>query len=159
MADFSRLSEDWTKWASRIGLSNVAVSPVDGNAIGFTSDDHSFYLRHDGDWWTIDVIDDRGRRYDGTAAFSTFDLAEKFLIWRWGSTMRNVLGAPIFGPELYKLGRSTDVAVLTTENEWIFEIQSEVGSARLPEPQATIFSHLMLKPVDELEQIFQGGAS
>lgn len=125
----------------------------------FISDDQSFYLRYDGDWWTIDVVDDRGRRYNDTAKFSNFDLAERFLVWRWGSTMRDVLGARIFGPELYKSGRSTDVVVLPTENEWIFELQSAVGRARLPEPQATIFSHLMLKTVDEIEQMIKNGVA
>lgn len=148
------------EWSNRIGMANVSSSCIaDDSAIGFMSDDHSFYLREDGNWWTIDVVDDRGRRYNDTARFSTFDLAEKFLIWRWGSTMRDVLGARIFGPELYKSGRSTDVAVLPTENEWIFELQSEVGRARLPEPQATIFSHLMSKPVEEIEQTLTEGVA
>ncbi|KUI34681.1 hypothetical protein AU195_09155 [Mycobacterium sp. IS-1496] len=141
-------------------MSNVSVSPIeDGSAIGFVSDDESFYLRSDGTWWAIDVVNDRGRRYNDIARFSTFDLAEKFLIWRWGSTMRDVLGAKISGPELYKLGRSADVVVLPTENEWLFELQSEAGTARLSEPQATIFSHLMLKPVDEIEQMVKHGVS
>ena len=141
-------------------MANVSVSPVeDGNAIGFTSDDQSFYLRNDDGWWTIDVVNDRGRRYNDTAKFSTFDLAEKFLIWRWGSTMRDVLGAKIFGPALYKSGRSADVVVLPTENEWLFELQSEVGTARLSEPDATIFSHVMSKSVDEIEQMVKEGVA
>lgn len=41
-------------------MANLSVPPGgDGSAIGFTSDDHSFYLRHDDEWWTIDVVDDR----------------------------------------------------------------------------------------------------
>ncbi len=139
-------------------MANVSVSPVrDSSEIGFVSDDESFYLRNDDGWWTIDVVNDRGRRYNDTAKFSTFDLAEKFLIWRWGSTMRDVLGARIFGPELYKLGRSADVVVVPTENEWFFELQSKVGKARLSEPHATIFSHLMLKPVAEIERMVKQG--
>ncbi|MGE2736072.1 hypothetical protein [Mycolicibacterium vaccae] len=158
MADFSRLSNDWTRWSSRIGLANVSASTAgDGSAIEFTSDDQSFYLRDDGDWWAIDVVNDRGQRYNDTAKFSTFDLAQKYLIWRWGSTMRDVLGASIFGPELYKLGRSADVVVVPTENEWLFELQSEAGRARLSEPDATIFSHLMSKSVHEIEQMIEAG--
>lgn len=67
--------------------------------------------------------------------------------------MRDVLGAKIFGPELYALGRSVNVVVLPTENEWLFELQSEAGSARLSEPDATIFSHLMSKSADEIERM------
>ncbi|MEZ0339872.1 hypothetical protein ACAG25_07805 [Mycobacterium sp. pV006] len=158
MADFSRLSNDWTKWSRRIGLANISVSPTeDGSAIGFTSEDQSFYLRNDGDWWTIDVVNDRGQRYEDTAKLSTFDLAKKFLIWRWGSTMRDVLGASVFGPEMYKLGRSADDVVVPTENEWLFELQSEAGRARLSEPHATIFSHVMSKSLDEIEKMIEVG--
>jgi hypothetical protein len=160
VADFTRLSNDWTEWSNRIRLANVSVSPArDSNEIGFTSDDQSFFLRMENSWWTIDVVNDRGRRYNDTAKFSTFDLAEKFLIWRWGSTMRDVLGAKILGPKLYALGHSADVVVLPTENEWLFELQSEAGSARLSEPDATIFSHLMSKSVDEIEQMVKEGVA
>ena len=140
-------------------MANVSVSPArDDTEIGFISDDQSFFLRKDDGWWTLDVINDRGQRYNDIARFSTFELAEKFLIWRWGSTMRDVLGARIFGPELYALGRSTEVVVVPTENEWMFELQSEAGRARLSEPAATIFSHLMSKSADEIEQMIEGVA-
>jgi hypothetical protein len=140
-------------------MANVSVSPARGDTeVGFISDDQSFFLRKDDGWWTLDVINDRGARYNDVARFSTFDLAEKFLIWRWGSTMRDVLGARIFGPELYALGRSSDVVVVPTENEWLFELRSDVGSVRLSEPAATIFSHLMSKSADEIEQMIEGVA-
>lgn len=71
--------------------------------------------------------------------------------------MRDVLGAKIFGPELYALGRSADVVVLPTENEWLFELRSDAGRARLSEPDATIFSHLISKSVDEIEQMVKEG--
>jgi hypothetical protein len=140
-------------------MANVSVSAArDDTEVDFLSDDQSFYLRKDDGWWTLDVINDRGARYNDVARFSTFDLAEKFLIWRWGSTMRDVLGARIFGPELYALGRSSDVVVVPTENEWLFELQSDAGSVRLSEPAATIFSHLMSKSADEIEQMIEGVA-
>jgi hypothetical protein len=139
-------------------MANVSVSPVrDDTEIDFTSDDQSFYLRKDDGWWAVDVVNDRGRRYNDIAKFSTFELAEVFLIWRWGSTMRDVLGLAILGPELYALGRSADVVVLPTETEWLFELQSQAGRARLAEPDATIFSHLMSKSADELEQMVREG--
>ncbi len=139
-------------------MANVSVATAgDGVGIGFTSDDQSFYLRNEHGWWAIDVVNERGRRYNDIAKFSSFNLAEKFLIWRWGSTMRDVLGAKLFGPQLYALGHSSDVVVRPTENEWLFELQSELGSARLSEPDATIFSHLMLKSAEEIEQMLEEG--
>lgn len=73
--------------------------------------------------------------------------------------MRDVLSAKVFGPELYALGRNADVVVLSTENEWLFELQSDAGRARLSEPDATIFSHLMSKSADELEQMVEEGVA
>ncbi|OBF98675.1 hypothetical protein A5790_02790 [Mycobacterium sp. 852002-51152_SCH6134967] len=158
MPDFSRLSKNWTEWSAKMGMANVSVSPsLDHTEIGFTSDDQSFYLRQEDGWWTVDVVNDRGRRYNDIAKLSTFDLAEIFLVWRWGSTMRDVLGRKMFDPELYSLGRSEDVVVLPTANEWIFELQSGAGRAHLAEPDATIFSHLMSKSVDEVEQMVEEG--
>lgn len=139
-------------------MANVSVAAAgDDGEIGFTSDDQSFYLRNDNGWWVIDVVNDRGRRYNDIAKFSSFNLAEKFLIWRWGSTMRDVLGAKILGPQLYALGHSGDVVVRPSDREWFFELQSEVGNAQLPEPDATIFSHVMLKSAEEIEQMLEEG--
>src|SRR5829696_2515436 len=51
-------------------------------------------------------------------SFLTSTSPRNFLFGRWGSTMRDVLGKEIFGPRLYALGRSPDVVVGPTENEW-----------------------------------------
>ncbi|WP_082964027.1 hypothetical protein [Mycobacterium sp. 852002-51961_SCH5331710] len=139
-------------------MADVAVSPTEDNTeIGFVSTDQRFYLREEDGWWTVDVVNDRGARYNDIARFSTFGLAEKFLIWRWGSTLRDVLGVKMFDPELYALGRNADVVVLPADKEWYFELQSGEGQARLAEPDATIFSHLMTKSVDEIEQLVREG--
>lgn len=139
-------------------MADVAVSPTEDNTeIGFVSTDQRFYLREEDGWWTVDVVNDRGARYNDIARFSTFGLAEKFLIWRWGSTLRDVLGVKMFDPELYALGRNADVVVLPADKEWHFELQSGEGQARLAEPDATIFSHLMTKSVDEIEQMVTQG--
>nr|WP_090276651.1 hypothetical protein [Mycolicibacterium komanii] len=139
-------------------MTDVSVELAEDNTqIGFLSTDQRFYLREENDWWAVDVVNDRGRRYDGIAEFSTFALAEKFLIWRWGSTMRDVLGMKMFDPELYALGPNADVVVVPTDKEWFFELQSSEGQAHLAEPDATIFSHLMTKSVDEIEQLVREG--
>ncbi|MGV0646324.1 hypothetical protein ABQE44_23300 [Mycolicibacterium sp. XJ2546] len=153
MPDFSRLANVWTEWTRRIGMANVSVDPARGDAeIGFFSDDQSFFLREQNGWWKIDVVDDRGRRYSDTATFSTFDLAEKYLVWRWGSLLRSALRAKLYGTELYASGPNNDVSVGPSDKEWFVELQSDAGRARLAEPAATIFSHLMAKSVEELEQ-------
>lgn len=158
MTAFSRLTRIWVDWAARIGMTKAAVSPAPTDTdVGFTSDDQSFYLREMSDWWSIDVVNDRGRRYTDTARFSTFELAEKFLIWRWGTLLRSALGAPLNGPELYASGPNAAVTFHPTDTEWFFELQSDAGRARLAEPSATIFSHLMSKSVDELEQMATDG--
>lgn len=42
VADFSRLSNDWTEWSKRIRMANVSVSPARADTeIGFTSEDQS----------------------------------------------------------------------------------------------------------------------
>lgn len=125
--------------------------------ISFISDDESFHLRQDGDWWVIDQVDDRAKRYNGTAKFSTFDLAERYLIWRWASFTRIALGLESLGPQFYKEGYSSDVRLAPTESEWRVELKSPAGSAILSEPDSTIFSHLMSKPVDEIEQMVRDG--
>ncbi len=123
----------------------------------FSSDDESFHLRQDGDWWTIDEVDDRGKRYNSTAKLSTFDLAEKYLVWRWASNAQVILSANPLGPQFYKEGYSSDVRLAPTESEWRVELKSPAGSAILSEPDSTIFSHLMSKSVDEIEQMVREG--
>ena len=104
----------------------------------------------------VDTIDDRGQRHDNTAKLSTFDLAEKYLIWSWGNSVRSMIGAERLGPRYYSLGMSPDVEVIPV-SEGIAEIRSGVGSAVLMEPYATIFSHLMSKSVEEIEQMVHEG--
>ncbi|MFA4083612.1 hypothetical protein [Mycobacteroides salmoniphilum] len=150
MADFSRLSKDWTEWSNWMRMTKVAVVGENGQDLaGFVSDDGSFYLRQDNGWWILDETDDRGHRYADTASFSNFELAEKYLVWRWTRTVTN---APELGPELYARGMNPDVVVRPTDNEWRVELESSAGTARLSEPAATIFSYLMTTPTSEIEQ-------
>lgn len=157
MVDFSRLSANWVEWSNIAQLNNIAVSmDCDDCQVLFASHDYSVHLRNDGAWWIIDTVDDRGQRHNDTAKLSTFDLTEKYLIWTWASSARGVVGAERLGPQLYSLGFSREVEVLPIK-EGIAEIRSGAGNAILMEPNATIFSHLMLKSVDEIEQMVQQG--
>jgi hypothetical protein len=144
----------WIRFTGLAGMSGASVGTDCADCqICFTADDGSFHLRQDPDWWVVDRINDRGKRYDGTAKFSTLDLAEKYLIWRWVSSTRIVSGAKPFGPELYSSGYSKDVSLKPTDDKWRTEVQSPVGSAVLFEPDSTIFSHLMSKSIDEIQQM------
>lgn len=154
MVDFSGLSRSWFEWTSLARMTQVSVSAdCDDCQIFFKSDDQSFHLRQDGDWWAIDEVDDRGKRYDATAKFSTFDLAEKYLIWNWASVTRTAIGAKQLGVQLHALGMAPSVETVPTEREYFVELRASTGSAILPLSSATIFSHLMPKSVDEIEQM------
>ncbi len=118
--------------------------------------DYSVHLRHDGSWWIVDTVNDRGQRHNDEATLSTFELAEKYLIWNWASSARGVIGAPRLGPRLYGLGYSKDVEAVQLA-EGVAELRSSSGKAILLEPYATIFSHLMSKPVDDIDQMAREG--
>jgi hypothetical protein len=157
MTEFSRLSASWIEWSSIAQLADITVSTDCGDCqILFSSRDYSVHLRNDGAWWIIDTVDDRGQRHDDVARLSTFDLAEKYLIWTWASSARGAVGAERLGPRLYSQGFSPAVQVLPIK-EGIAEVRSRAGNAILMEPNATIFSHLMTKSVDEVEQVVRQG--
>jgi putative component of toxin-antitoxin plasmid stabilization module len=159
MVDFARLSANWSEWSSIAQLADIAVSmDCDDCDIAFISRDYSVHLRNDGTWWIIDTVDDRGQRHDDTAKLSTLDLTEKYLIWKWASTARGAIGAGRLGPRLYKLGFNPEVEVFPIA-EGISELRSKPGNAVLMEPDATIFSHLMSKTLDEIEQMVREGIS
>ncbi len=123
----------------------------------FKSDDQSFHLRRDRNWWTVDEVDDRGQRYNETAKFSTFELAEIYLIWSWASVTRTAIGAKQLGYDLHSQGMKPGVRITATDREYFVELQTSRGSAILPTSNATIFSHLMSKSVEEIEKMVREG--
>lgn len=160
MTEFTKLTSSWIEWTGRAGMPGVSVSEDCADCtISFLSDDQSFHLRQKDGWWIVDRVDDRGQRHDDTAKFSTYDLAEKYLIWRWASTTRNALGVDSLGPDLYSRGYSQDVRLAPTDNEWRIELISPVGNAVLSQPNSTIFSHLMGKTLEQIEQMVRQGVT
>ncbi|MFV8320455.1 hypothetical protein [Mycobacterium sp. 23] len=154
MSDFSRLTSAWLEWTGAAGISDASVSFDCADCqILFRSTEEALHLRYDHNWWVLDEVDERGRRYHATARFSTLELAEKYLIWRWASIARTVRGAPQLGAELYKRGYSADVSLAPTEDEYKTEVMSAAGNVILGEPDSTIFSHLILESVDEVERL------
>ncbi|WP_319430551.1 hypothetical protein [Mycobacterium sp. RTGN5] len=152
-ADFGRLSQNWLYWSELGQLTNLSVSTSCPDCtILFHSDDYSVHLRHDDDWWVVDTVDDRHQRQNDTARFSTYDLAEKYLVWVWASTARSVVRAPILGPTLYAQGFASGVEAIPV-SEGIYELRSPEGRAVLREPYATIFSHLMHTSEEDIERM------
>lgn len=152
-AEFERLSRNWLFWSglAQLGCISVSTSCPDC-AVLFGSTEYSVHLRHAGDWWSVDTVNERGSRHDDSARFSSFALAEKYLVWMWASTARTVMQAPILGQRLYAKGFAADVEAIPISPGTV-EVRSPDGRAVLIEPYATIFSHLMGRSEDEIEQM------
>ncbi|MCG7594953.1 hypothetical protein [Mycobacterium sp. PSTR-4-N] len=157
MASFSRLRANWLTWTTWAGMSNPSVVAEDGNEDAvFKSDDQTCHLQHDGEWWVLDVTNDRGKFYPAAAKFSSFELAEKYLIWDWATSLRSDLASGPLGTDLYKLGYSPSVKATEVRLGFV-ELSGDAGTAALSTVNATIFSHLMAKPVEEIERLVNVG--
>jgi hypothetical protein len=153
MVDFSRLSSSWIEWAPGAGLADAWVSMTCNDCqILFISNDYSVHLRKDGNWWMIDTVDDRGQRSNGVAKLATFDLAEKYLVWDWLTSACSSLASGQLGADLYRKGYAPGVEVSPVDDAHI-KICLHGDCAILIVGTATVFSHIMLKSVDEVEQI------
>lgn len=152
MTDLSRLSTTWIEWAPRAGLADATVSSACADCeLLFESSDYSVHLHKNGQWWIIDTVDDRRQRSNGVAKFSTFELAEKYLIWDWVTTACPSLASGQLGADLYKRGYAPGVDVVPTNDAHI-EICLRGDCAVLVSGTSTIFSHIMLMSVDQIEQ-------
>ncbi|WP_422745634.1 hypothetical protein ACN27E_24990 [Mycobacterium sp. WMMD1722] len=150
--DHSRLLANWRKWTDLAGMTRVSAS-LGENQVAFTSDDQSFFLRRHSGWWVVDEMDDRGKLYEATAKLSTYELAEKYLIWNWASVTRSAIGSTPLGVRLHRAGVAPYVDVLPTDRYYFVRLQASVGDAILPVSSSTVFSHVMLMPVDDLEKL------
>jgi hypothetical protein len=150
---FSRLSASWVEWTDRARMPGVAVSQACTDcAISFLAEDDSFHLRQENGWWLIDRVNDRGHRYNDIARLSTLDLTMKFLIWRWITNARSDLSSGRLGAALHKQGYAPGITV-TDMNGTRAKLCLHDQCAVLSLSTATVFSHIMLMSVDELEQI------
>jgi hypothetical protein len=156
--DVDRLSRNWFYWCGLAQLGDVSVSTeCEDCEVLFSSDEYAVHLRHDGDdVWCVDTVNDRRQRQNDTATFSNFTLAEKYLVWVWGSTARSAVRAPILGRRLYDLGFDAGVEVVPI-SEGIYKLRSPEGLAVLMEPYATIFSHLMGTSEEDIERMLTDG--
>lgn len=150
MADFSRLTTNWSLWASRAGLPEPSTSTSCNDCeIAFTSTEYSVHLRDGDEGWSVDVVDDRGQRRNGEALFSTFGLVEKYLIWEWVTLARSDLASGALGADLYRLGYAPGVRVAELENGKV-ELYLDGACAMLVIGDATIFSHIMKWSVNDI---------
>lgn len=157
LPDLEHLSQSWQHWSGLQQLSHISVSTgCDDCVMLFSSAECSVHLRRDGDWWTYDLIDDHGQRHVDEARFTSFALMEKYLVWMWASAARAMMRAPLAGPRLYAAGFAPDVEAIPIR-EGIYELRSPHGRAVLMEPWATIFSHLMGTPLEEIERMVRSG--
>jgi hypothetical protein len=157
MEDFSRLKTSWAEWAPASGLQGVSVSTECPDCqIGFLSREFSVHLRHEGEWWLVDTVDERGDRSDGDAKLSAFSLVEKYLIWDWISTARPRLASGRLGADLYRQGYAPGISVADLDGAHI-ELSLQGNRAILISGTAKIFSHIMLMSLDEIEQIGRQG--
>lgn len=134
---------------------SVIVDDVEEDA-AFESDDQTYRLRYDGDSCVIDVTNDRRKLYPAVARFSNFDLVEKYLVWNWATLIRSDLASDALGTDLYKKGFAPSVEV-SKIREGFVEIRGSAGAAALSAPSATIFSHLMATPAEEIERLVNVG--
>lgn len=138
-----------------MGGGEVIVSKnCDDCAILFKTDDYSVHLRDEGDWWVVDTVNDRGQRRSD-AKLSNFDLTEKYLIWDWATTVRSDLASGPLGADLAQQGFAPNVEV--TQVNTRYKICSKADCAILSVVNATIFSHLMDRSVDEIEEMVAAG--
>jgi len=152
MADYARLTANWYKWAPAIGGGGISVTTTcEDCQIVFSSEDYSVHLRQDGSWWTLDTINDRGQRRNAAAKLSNFELTEKYLIWDWATTAQPRLASGPLGADLARRGYAPNVTVSNADRGYM--ICSNEDCAVLSVVNATIFSHLMSKSVDEIEQM------
>lgn len=156
MVDFSRLSVNWRRWAPGLGGGDIQVrTDCEDCVICFETDDYSVHLRDDGNWWTVDTVNDRGQRRSGEAKLSNFALAEKYLIWDWATTVRSDLASGPLGADLAAQGFAPDVEVSEADSR--YKVCSDNGCAILSMVNATIFSHLIDKSVNEIELMVTAG--
>jgi hypothetical protein len=154
VTDFSRLSSNWIKWSTMAGIRGGSVSTeCDDCDIAFLSDDNSVHLHHNDGWWAVDTVDDRGRRYNNIALLSTYELAEKFLIWRWASIARTAIGVRQLGAELHSQGPMPTVEFVKASRDHFIELRTHEGRAIVSEASATVFSHVMRMSVRDVESL------
>ncbi|MFC7673257.1 hypothetical protein ACFQWH_09260 [Mycolicibacterium sp. GCM10028919] len=149
--EFDQLVAQWKYWTNIAGIAHVSVDRQDGvTEIGFRSDEGAYFLRRDGDWWSVDETDDRGKTYPATVSCSTVPLAQKYLIWTWATTARTVIGAPQLGRRFQQQGFNTEVHSSESSRANFVQLITPNGTAEVPGSKSIILSHVMPMPLAQL---------
>ncbi|MGV0837326.1 hypothetical protein [Mycolicibacterium thermoresistibile] len=151
MSEFTRLAALWKQLGPSIGGDEVSVSMHNPDRdVSFHSNDYTVHLHRDNSWWIMDTVNDRNQRRNAAARFSSFSLAEKYLLWDWATTAFTSLASGPLGADLARQGFSSQVSA--TKVEGGYEICSASECAILSVVNATIFSHLISHSFEEIER-------
>lgn len=128
--DTMELVTAWSDWTRAAGMTGSSVREGGSTAdVQFCSSDSNYHLKRDGSWWLIDESDERGNCYPATATFSTIQLAEKYLIWTWGSLARTAVGAEQLGRRFQQQGLNDEVGHGATVRANFIELTTPDGVA------------------------------
>ena len=83
-------------------------------------------------------------------------MAENYLIWRWVTLARSSLASGPLGADLYRQGYAPGIEVSEVDGAHI-KLCLHGDCAILIVGTATIFSHIMLKSVEQIEQTARKG--
>lgn len=158
MQETERLVREWNEWTRLAGMTGTSVEEGD-DAVGvqFRSSDGDFRLRKEGGWWVIDESDDRGKTCPATATFSSRELAEKYLVWTWGSTARTTVGAEQLGRVLRQRGFNPDVPHAPALRDNFVELATPDGLAIVPNSKSVILNHVLTLTPDQLDEMLRQG--
>ena len=157
--EFKQLMAEWETWARLAGMSgSSSVQQGDGaHGIRFCSQDGDYQLKRDNSWWVIDESDDHGKWYLATATCSTIELAEKYLIWTWGSLARTVVGAEQLGRRFQQQGFNQMVQQVPADRANFVELRTLDGIAVVPNSKSVVLSRVLALPLSQVDAILRAG--
>lgn len=157
--EIDRLVAEWVHWTLAAGMAGASwVRLGDGVAeTRFCSDGGDYALRRDGKWWVVDESDERGKWYSATATFSTIKLAEKYLIWTWGSLARTTVRAEQLGRRLQQHEVDERVHQRPAAKANLVELSTPDGTAIVPRSQSAILSRVLVLSLAELDGMLRTG--
>lgn len=157
--EIDRLAAEWVHWTLAAGMAGASWVRLGNSAAEtrFCSDGGDYALRRDGKWWVVDESDERGKWYSATATFSTIQLAEKYLIWTWGSLARTTVRAEQLSRRLQQQGFDERVHQKPAARANFVELSTPDGTAIVPNSQSVILSHILVLSLPQLGGMLRTG--
>lgn len=159
MQEIDRLAAEWVHWTLAAGMAGASWVRLGDCAAEtrFCCDGGDYALRRDGRWWVVDESDERGKWYSATATFSTIRLAEKHLIWTWGSLARTTVRAEQLGRRLQQQGFDERVHQKRAVQANFVELSTPDGPAIVPNSQSVILSRVLMLSLSQLDGMVRTG--